>query len=315
MNKTYLTMDVGGTNVNAGLVDGEGRILARRHFPTRTGRSQHDLTIDMVANLKELASEAPAGASPLGLAVGLPGWINYEEGVLVEAPNMPGWVNVPVVKIFSEALNMPVRLENDSNMYALGEWSRGAGRGLHNLLVITLGTGVGGGLILNDELWYGSFSSAVEIGHIPIEPENGAICGCGRRGCLETVASATGMSRLGREWLAAGRPTIYTGSPEDLNTKVLHDLALEGDQMALAVFRRAGEALGMILTGIINLLGLEGIVIGGGAARAMDFIEPRLWEILSNHVVVTRPERIKLLRCQLDEDAPLAGGAVLAGRL
>ncbi len=310
---TYLSMDVGGTNVNAGLVDEEGRILARRRFPTKSAPTKNDLTGDMLENLKSLLAEAPAGAAPRALGVGLPGWIDYREGLLVKAPNMPpGWVNVPVVDILEKALGLPVRLENDANIYALGEWKYGAGRGYENLLVITLGTGVGGGLILNEKVWYGSFFSAAEVGHIPVEARKGALCGCGRRGCLETVASATGMSRLAREYLELGGESLYRGAPEEINAEILYGLARKGDRMALYVFDRAGEALGLILSGAVNLLGLPAIVIGGGAAGALDFIKPRLDKVIAEHVLVAEPERIKILRASLGDDAPLLGGAILA---
>lgn len=310
--KTYMAMDVGGTNVNIGLVDEDGRILDRAHFPTAGQPSRDALIEEMARHLKEVA--ARADHKPLALTVGLPGWLDPKQGLLVEAPNMPtpGWKNVPITRLLGQALGLPVRLENDTNMYAMGVWKYGEGRGLHNLLVVTLGTGVGGGLILQDKLWYGSFASAVEIGHVPVDYLGGAVCGCGRRGCLETVASATGMSRLAREWLAAGRPTLYDGRPGDITTKVLHGLAQQGDQMALAVFRQAGEWLGVTLAGAVDLLGLEGLIIGGGAARAMEFIEPRLREMIEAHVMVTDPKNIAIRRSLLDDDAPLLGGAALA---
>ncbi len=143
-------MDVGGTNVIAGLVKTDGTVVGQRRFPTLAGRTPVEVMADMAPNLKELAGEAPGGASPVALAVGLPGWLNQREGLLIQAPNMPGWVNVPMADIMSQTLGLPVRLENDSNLYALGEWLKGAGRGLENLLVITLGTGVGGGLKLEN---------------------------------------------------------------------------------------------------------------------------------------------------------------------
>ncbi len=304
-------MDVGGTNVIAGLVKTDGTVVGRRRFPTLAGRPPVEVMADMAANLKELAGEAPGGASPVALAVGLPGWLNQREGLLIQAPNMPGWVNVPMADIMSQTLGLPVRLENDSNLYALGEWLKGAGRGLENLLVITLGTGVGGGLILENKLWNGSFASAVEIGHIPLILEGGSLCGCGRRGCLETVASATGMSRLGREWIAAGKPTDYQGRPVDLSPRLMFGLAQESDPMALAIFHQAGQALGTILAGIFNLLGLEGVVIGGGAAGAFDYIYPGLWATLSERVLVTDPAGLKVLKGELGEDAPLVGAAAL----
>lgn len=310
---TWLALDVGGTNVIAGLVDGQGRVLARRRFATRAGdRSPRDLMNEMIEALRAVSAEAPADRPPRGLAVGLPGWIDPAEGLLVKAPNMPGWTNVPMVAAMREALGLPVFLENDTNLYALGEWRHGAGQGLSNLLVITLGTGVGGGLILENRLWTGSFATAVEIGHMPVDLE-GALCGCGRRGCLETVASATGMKRLAQEWLNTGRPSEYRGRPEDLNPEVMFDLARQGDPMSLTVFQEAGRSLGLILAGIFNLLGLEGVVVGGGAAGAFEFICPVMWDLIASRFIIADPDCIKLLKGVLGEDAALAGAAVLLG--
>ena len=308
---TYLVMDVGGTNVCAGLVDEGGQVLARRRFPTCSGRPPAEVIADMVDHLTTLSDEAPEGRKPSALAVGLPGWINQAEGVLIQAPNMPNWKNVPLSAILSQALNIPVLLDNDTNLYAMGEWLYGAGRGLTNLLVITLGTGVGGGLILENKLWNGSFSSAVEIGHIPLNSRGEVLCGCGRRGCLETISSATGISRLGRKWLKDGKPTLYQGRAEDLDTRTMFSLAERRDPMSLSVFRRAGEALGLALCGIFNLLGLEGVVIGGGVAGAFDYIKPSLWRVLSKRLIITDPGKIQIVKCQLGEDAPLVGGAAL----
>ena len=308
--KTCLAADVGGTNIKVGLVDEDGRVLARRGFKTNSSRGPDLVMADIIRHLKGLAAEAPRGRRPTGLAIGVPGWINRADGILLNTPNMPGWVNVPVVEIMSRALGLPVFLENDSNLYALGEWHGGAGRGLKHLLVITLGTGVGGGLIIEEKLWYGAFASAGEIGHQRVELR-GAPCGCGSRGCLETIASATGMTRLGREWLKKKKETLYREGADRLTPKLMFDLARRGDPMSLAVFRRAGEALGMVLVGIFNLLGLEGVIIGGGAAGAFEFIRPRLWEILSQGLVVAEPAQLKLVRGELGEDAPLAGAPAL----
>ncbi|MDL2259595.1 ROK family protein [Deltaproteobacteria bacterium OttesenSCG-928-K17] len=305
-----LVLDVGGTNVIAGLVKHDGQVLTRRVFPTNSSRGPAMVIDDIVANLKEIRDQAPAGCRPEALVVGMPGWISPGEGILIKAPNMPGWENVPMAEIMGRALDMPVKLDNDSNLYALGEWLCGAGQGISNLLVITLGTGVGGGLLLENRLWNGSFASSVEIGHTPVKLE-GDLCGCGRRGCLETLASATGMSRMARQWLADGKPSLYQGPPQDLNPKVMAELAAKGDEMALSIFDEAGRALGLVLVSTLNILGLEAIVIGGGAAGAFDYISPALWRVITERLIVTDPANIKLVKGILGEDAPLAGGAAL----
>lgn len=314
MSNCYLAMDVGGTNLIGGLVDEQGRVLERRKGPTLSSRGPDVVIEDMLGYLKELSAACPGGIRPRALALGVPGWINQAEGLLIQAPNIPGWKDIPLASAMSRALGMPARLENDTNLYTLGEWLFGIGRGLNNFMLITLGTGVGGGLILDGKLWNGSFASAVEIGHTLVD-ERGSLCGCGRRGCLETVASATAMARLGRQWLNEGRPSLYRGPAEALTTKIMFELAERGDSMSLHVFHEAGKALGLVAVGVCNLLGLEAIIVGGGAAGAFKYIRPSMWSIIAERLIVTYPERIKLLRGILGEDAPLAGAsALLSGR-
>jgi glucokinase len=227
------------------------------------------------------------------------------------APNIPGWRDVPITRIMSEAMDLPALLENDANLYALGEWLAGAGKGYENEITLTLGTGVGGGLILNGRLWCGSFTTAAEVGHFPLNPWSGAVCGCGRKGCLETVASAKGMTRLALEWLEEEQTTLYDGLPEDINPALMLKLAQNKDPMSLAIFKQAGEALGLTLATIFNLLSLEIAVIGGGAAGAFDYIEKSLWETLGEHLVTAQINEIKVLKGTLGVNAPLVGSAAL----
>jgi glucokinase len=265
----------------------------------------------IASKLKNLWIQSGNERRPRALGIGAPGWIKPKEGIVVMAPNIPGWRDIPITRIMSEAMDLPALLENDANLYALGEWLVGAGRGYQNEIALTLGTGVGGGLILNGCLWTGSFASAAEVGHFPLNPWTGAICGCGRKGCLETVASAKGMSRLAREWLASGQKTIYHGHPDDINPAIMLELARKSDPMSLSVFQTAGEALGLALASIFNLLSLEVAVIGGGAAGAFEFIEKHLFKILGEHLVTAQINEIKVLKGSLGTDAPLVGSAAL----
>ncbi|MDR2301520.1 MAG: ROK family protein [Deltaproteobacteria bacterium] len=308
----FLSLDIGGTNVTCGLVTRRGDVLATDIFPVaEAGETSAEIIQLVNKRLYALWRDSKIGRPPLAVAIGAPGWIKPKEGIVVNAPNLKGWVNIPITKIVSEALSLPVRLENDSNLYALGEWLAGAGQGCDNQIVVTLGTGVGAGLILNGKLWNGSFTSAAEIGHIPLGPSNTVTCGCGRVGCLETMASARGIARMARKWLEAGKETIFKGTGEELNAQIMNELAERGDPMSLHVFKQAGLALGQILAGVFNLLSLERAVLGGGASGAFKFIKAALVEYLEPRLVTASIDQIQIVKSSLGIHAPLVGGAGL----
>ena len=309
---TYLGVDLGGTNARYGLVTAKGEILKKGRFTVRSARGPEPIIRDLIAGLKALLADIPANLHPQGLALGAAGRIKPDQGLVASSPNLPGWEDVPLAGDLHEALALEVRLENDANLYALGEWLAGAGQGLNNLILLTLGTGVGGGLILDGRLWNGAFGTAAEAGHIVVEPE-GRPCPCGSRGCLEMIASATAMARTAREWIAQGRPSAYRGRPEDLTSADLAGLARQGDPLAIEVFDRAGWALGLALTGIFNLLGLEGAVIGGGASPSFEFIYPKMFEEFSARVFAVDPGQVRFAPAGLGDDAPLAGAPALFG--
>ncbi|MDR1312099.1 MAG: ROK family protein [Deltaproteobacteria bacterium] len=307
---TFLALDIGGTNVKSGLITRAGEILAFDSFPTSEGKGPEALAALIAAKLKALWNGASPSGRPRALAIGAPGWIRRREGIVVMAPNIPGWKDVPITRLMSQALDIPAVLENDANLYALGEWLSGAGRGCANEITLTLGTGVGGGLILEGRLWNGSFTSAAEIGHIPLGGVS-RVCGCGRTGCLETVASAIGMAAIAREWIAAGRETLYEGDPRLIDTLAMLDLAARGDPMSLSVFKGAGEAIGFVLSGVFNLLSLELAVIGGGGSGAFDFMAPSVLEVMSRHLVTASMDQIRVAKGALGGNAPLVGAAAL----
>ncbi|MBW1709560.1 MAG: ROK family protein [Deltaproteobacteria bacterium] len=306
----YLSVDIGGTKVRYGLVSAEGKVLSSSHFLIHSERG-FDLVIeDMAAQFNRFLEAIPEPDQPGGAAVGVAGRVSPREGVVIYSPNLPGWNNVPLAVRLQEALGFEVRIENDSNLYALGEWLGGAGQGLENLVVITLGTGVGGGLILNNRLWTGSFENAAEVGHMVVEPD-GRLCKCGSRGCLETLASGTAMADLAREWIQNGEPCGYQGKLEYLTSADLFDLARQGDTLALKVFDKAGSSLGLALTNVFNLLGLQGAIIGGGAGVAFDLLKPKITEELSARLFTADPDKILLARSELGDNAPLVGAPTL----
>ncbi|MEW5721839.1 MAG: ROK family protein [Thermodesulfobacteriota bacterium] len=308
--KTYLGLDLGGTNAKYGLVSEEGRVLRRGRFPVLAERGPEPIINDIVRHLGQLLKDLPEDGRPAGLAVGAAGVILPDQGVLAAAPNLPGWRDIPLAARLSEALGLEARIENDANLFTLGEWLAGAGRGLRNMVGLTLGTGVGGGLILNGRLWNGSFGTAAEIGHVPVEPE-GRECGCGGRGCLETISSATAIANTARDLIARGGGCAYHGPPGELTAARLHELAAQGDPVALAAFGRAGWGLGVALAGVFNLLGLEGAVFGGGAAPAWEYIYPTMYAEFAARVLAVDPEKVRFVTAALGDDAPLIGATAL----
>lgn len=307
--KVYLAMDLGATFIKFGLVTPEGTIIDRGKLPTQAEGGPERLADRAAAQFKTLLSRN-AGAAPQGLAVSAPGVIRPRQGILVNAPNLGRWKEVPFAGLMADRLGVPTRLANDGDMCALGEWLAGAGRGLGSLVALTLGTGVGGGIMLNNQLWQGCGATAAELGHVIIEPD-GPPCECGGTGCLERYASAAAIARTARQAIENGEPCGYRGDPADLTSEILYDLALEGDALALKAFDRAGWALGIGLTDVFNLLGLEGAIIGGGATAAFRFIYPKLYEEFSARVLAVDPAQVRIVPAALGNDAQLVGAAAL----
>jgi len=212
----------------------------------------------------------------------VPGIIDMQTGLLRESPNLPGWANYPVRAEIERRLKTIVILENDANVAALGEKWLGAAREFPDMAMLTLGTGVGGGLVLGGAIWHGANGMAGEFGHTTVEPE-GQLCGCGNRGCLEQYASATAVVRMAREAVASnGESALARAAKSDpeFSSKSIYNLAIQGDEDARRIFRYVGRCLGIVLSEMVNSLNLPIYVIGGGAASAWDAFSPSIFEEL-----------------------------------
>jgi glucokinase len=241
------------------------------------------------------------GGTVRGVMLGAPGIIARDQGTVVSSPNLPGWRDVPLRRLVAEAVGMPVSLENDANAAAYGEYWRGAGRGCASMVLLTLGTGVGGGLVLGGSLWRGADGMAGEIGHITIEP-GGRTCRCGNAGCLETYASATGIVDRYRE---------LAGTEEGASAERIHSRALEGDANARQAYREAGRALGLAFATLVNLLNLERIVIGGGVLPAWELFMPPAEQELRRRAFAAPAARVSFARAALGDLAGVTGAAGL----
>jgi glucokinase len=282
MNKFSIGVDLGGTNLRIAAMDEQGKLVEKVTLDTKVSLGRDHVIDDMCEAIQRLSGKFKGSAPLLGIGIGVPGIIDMQTGLLRESPNLPGWADYPVRAEIERRLKTMVILENDANAAALGEKWLGAARDFADMAMLTLGTGVGGGLILGGAIWHGANGMAAEFGHITVEPE-GQVCGCGNRGCLEQYASATAVVRMARETAAGNGGTALartlTSDPQ-LSSKSIFNLAIQGDEDARRVFRQVGRCLGIVLSGMVNSLNLPIYVIGGGASSAWDAFSPSIFEEL-----------------------------------
>lgn len=314
-----LGMDMGGTKILAAVVDAEGQILAEAKLKTGA-REGPDAVIQRMA---EAARQAVRRAEVLwqqviGLGVGAPGPLDPVHGIVHHAPNLPGWKEVRLGPRLSDLLGVPVFVENDVNLGTLGEHALGAGRGTRDLVGIFVGTGVGGGLILDGQLRSGYRHAAAEVGHM-IVLADGPVCGCGKRGCLESVASRTAIDRDIRLGLAAGRQSLIpklTKSRQRLTSGVLAKAWRKGDPLVTEVLGRAQWYLGLLTASIVNMIDPEMVVFGGGVVEALgdEFLDPIRTTARQYFIQQDDADAVQIVPAKLGDQAGVLGAAVHARR-
>jgi glucokinase len=290
MTTLAIGVDLGGTNLRIAAVDSNGAILERITTSTPVARGRDQVIDEMCAAIQELVSRQRSAGELAGIGIGVPGIIEMQTGMLRESPNLPGWHNYPVRDEIQRRLKTTVILENDANAAALGEKWLGAAAGVDDMCMFTLGTGVGGGLVLGGQIWHGMTGMAGELGHINVEPE-GHPCKCGSQGCLEQYASATAVKRMAQEVIASGNaPNMARALRQDVEftSKEIFDLATQGDTQAGEIFECVGKALGTVIADMVNIFNFPMYVIGGGVASAWDEFAPLMLETVGRNSFVYR---------------------------
>ncbi len=314
MKQAAIGVDIGGTNVKMGLVDVRGRIVSQTTFLTEAGAGRPQLMRRLVAGIRTLSQEARLrGIRVLGAGIGAPGAIDVEKGRVYFFPNLPGWKNVPLKTDLTRALRLPVFLDNDANAMALGEFLFGAGRGCRDMIALTLGTGIGGGIVLGGKLFHGHAFSAAEVGHIVIS-EDGPVCGCGNRGCVETFIGNGYFVRELQKKMKQGRRSVlskWTASGKELTPLLAAQAARAGDALAKEAWNTAGERLATALAGLINVLNPERIILGGGVAQNGPILFKPLVRALHKKAFPIAACSVKVLPAALGVDAGLIGAASL----
>jgi glucokinase len=304
MKNYVIGLDLGGTNIRAAAVAGEGEILHRIKIPTEVvmGRER---VIENILRVINTIKSGLKGIKLSSIGMGIPGIIFFDKGIVAKSPNFPDWIDFNLRERLSKNLALPFYIDNDANLAAVGEGWFGAGKEFNSFCMLTLGTGVGGGIVLNKEIWRGEYGMAGELGHITIYPD-GHPCNCGNRGCLEQYASATGIVRMAMEKSEIQNPK------SEITADKIYQLAKKGDRDSIEIFQRMGRILGIGIADIVNILNIELFVLGGGVADAWNFfIQSTLDEVKKRTYRITG-ERVKVVKAELGDDAGILGAAYMA---
>lgn len=314
MEKMCFAVDLGGTTVKMGLFKAEGELVTKWEIPTRTENHGENILPDIAASIVEVMKERNIEKDDvLGIGIGVPGQVIHEKTVL-ECVNI-GWGRVEVADDLAKMTGIEnVKVANDANVAALGEMWMGGGKGFDSIVMVTLGTGVGGGIIVNGKILTGSNGAAGEIGHITINPSETVVCNCGKKGCLEQYASATGIVREAKKALAASDRKTTLRSFENLSAKNVFDEAKKGDEMAMEMVDQLARYLGLSLAHVSHTVDPQAFVIGGGVSRAGDILTKNIEKYYRMYSMNALKEKVFAL-ATLGNDAGIYGSAKLVGAL
>ena len=311
-------IDVGGQTAKCGVVDARGNIISQTVISSENTDNASAFVAALAEALNRIVAEAKAEGSIRGIGVGIPNG-NFYTGEVENAVNLT-WAkggHIPFAKMLQEQMNgIPVSLTNDANAAAMGEMTYGAARGMKNFIMITLGTGVGSGIVINGEVVYGHDGFAGELGHTCAVRHNGRACNCGKTGCLETYASAIGVARTAREWLEMSDEPSVLRSLDKITSKDVYEAAKDGDKLALKIFDFTGRILGESFADFIAFSAPEAIVLFGGLARSKEFLAGPIQKAMDENVLSLWKGKVKLVFSQLKEsDAAILGASALAWEL
>ncbi|NNE66953.1 MAG: ROK family protein [Pyrinomonadaceae bacterium] len=307
MSETVLAVDLGGTNLRTAGVGADGTISVRVQERTPESKSSADVVAVVSRSIGECLLEMPV--KPEAVALAVPGTIGANSGIVNRAPNIPGLDGFDLEHAVSEACGLPVIIENDANAAAVGESWLGSSKGAATSIMVTLGTGVGGGIIIDGKLVRGLDGTAGEIGHVCVEP-NGPVCGCGSHGCVEQYSSASAVVRMARDAIEKN-PSLERSGLEAEGSKWVFDAAVAGEPWAKRIFEVQGYYLGIVLAGLVNTLNPEVVVIGGGAAAAWDEFYPVLEDQVLKRTYAEASARARIVPAALGDNAGILGAAHL----
>jgi len=310
--------DLGGTNLRAAIVDTKnGTVVSLRSVPTMAREGQDSVVERMCCLIRDLVAECHLSFENVeGIGIGIPGTVDLEQGIVHFLPNFPGnWPNVPLADSIAAKTGLPVFLLNDVRSITFGEWKCGAGKGAGTMACFAIGTGIGGGLVINNQLHLGRGGTAGELGHQTVDI-NGPLCGCGNRGCVEVFASGPAIAAMGMRAVKQGLTTrIGNMCNYDLNQitpEMVCKAAWDGDKIARGIFKTAGSYLGIAVANILVAISPDRVVIGGGVAQAGDLLFAPIRQIIRERVFMIPKDEVEIVRAKLGDRAGVIGSAMWA---
>jgi len=308
-----IAVDFGGTHIRAAFFPSDTPEPAQQtKIKTEAGKGPNAV-IDRI--VKAIETVSPANREGLRIGIAAPGPLDPIQGVIISAPNLPGWENIPLAKEISDRMNCPVVVNNDANLAALGEWKHGAGRGVDDLIYLTISTGIGGGIITQGRLLLGAHGLAAELGHMKVV-QDGPLCGCGQRGHIEAIASGPSIARIARSRLQAGEKSLLGDIKKDFNELTTEDIgkaAQEGDALAISILEDAGKAIGSHLANLIHAFNPARIILGGGVSQLGDLLFKPIWQTITEEIIhPAYLQDLKLESAELGDDAGLIGAMAFA---
>ncbi|MBS3905793.1 MAG: ROK family protein [Syntrophaceae bacterium] len=319
MEQYLVGVDVGGTNMRMGIVTPDGRILKKIQYPTDMSRGGLAMMEGLVSRIQDFVRKGTRGVrSEIRVGIGVAGPIDMRRGVLIAPPNLPDLHGFPLREFLQEKISLSTAIENDANAFTLGEGWKGAARGCLHYCGITLGTGVGGGIVVAGNILHGAEGLGGEVGHMALNPE-GPLCGCGGRGCLEVYASGSGIRRMILEAIekSDGKGIVHKSKEglRKITSEEVFEAAQKGDETALKVFNEMGSYLGLGLVNLVNLFNPEKIVIGGKVSRAWNFFIEKAKEVVWQRAMKGQREKVEIVQADCGDDAGILGAAYAALKL
>ncbi|HHV74186.1 transcriptional regulator [Thermoanaerobacterium sp. PSU-2] len=313
MKKFACGVDLGGTKINTGIMDEDGNILCNVKIPTEADKGPQHVIDNIKKSIIESLNKLNIDVSQIaGIGIGAPGPLNADRGVVECPPNLPGWIDIPLVDILKRDFDTEIKLNNDANVAALAEHLFGAGQGINNMVYMTVSTGIGGGAIIDGKLYNGANSNAAEIGHHTINFDGPRWCNCGNPGCLESYASGTSLVKFAKKHIESGKDTILKDKPlGELKAEDIFDAAKSGDKLSLELIENEAFYLGIGIVNIMAFYNPELIIIGGGLSSQWDVLYDKMMRTVDERALKPNRQICKVVKAKLGGNVGLIGAASL----